>query len=90
MSTQYNQLLDLGQGRKMVAAAEVGAIPRPSLLEAYQADWLWFAVWGGGFIDNAEWNSAELLQEVSCLTSRIPNGERRLIFDCRRTIPSTS
>ncbi|KFA69192.1 hypothetical protein S40285_00032 [Stachybotrys chlorohalonatus IBT 40285] len=64
MSTQYNQLLDLGQGRKMVAAAEVGAIPRPSLLEAYQADWLWFAVWGGGFIDNAEWNSAELLQET--------------------------
>jgi mannan endo-1,4-beta-mannosidase len=48
----------------MIAATEVGAAPLPKLLQAYEAHWLWFAVWGGDFIDNAEWNSAEALKEV--------------------------
>ncbi|KAK0614692.1 glycosyl hydrolase family 26-domain-containing protein [Immersiella caudata] len=64
ISTQYNELITLGKGKKMIAAAEVGAAPRPELLQAYEAHWLWFAVWGSGFIDNAEWNTPELLKQV--------------------------
>jgi len=64
MSTQYNQLIDLGKDKKMIAAAEVGAAPLPALLEAYQAHWLWFAVWGDTFINNADWNSIQTLNTI--------------------------
>ncbi|KAK0649977.1 GH26 endo-beta-1,4-mannanase, partial [Cercophora newfieldiana] len=64
ISTQYNELIELGRDTKMIAATEVGAAPLPSLLQAYEAHWLYFAVWGNDFIDNAEWNSPEVLREV--------------------------
>lgn len=65
MSAQYNELVALGKDRKMVAAAEVGAAPRPDLLVAYGAHWLWFCTWGDSFIDNADWNSPAVLNGVS-------------------------
>jgi mannan endo-1,4-beta-mannosidase len=65
MSTQYNQLIELGQDKKMVAATEVGAAPLPDQLQAYEAHWLWFAVWGDSFINNADWNSPQNLNTVS-------------------------
>jgi len=56
----------------MIAAAEVGAAPLPKLLQAYGTHWLWFAVWGDTFINNAEWNSPETLKEVQTqILSRI-------------------
>ncbi|ORY70463.1 GH26 endo-beta-1,4-mannanase [Pseudomassariella vexata] len=64
MSTQYNQLIDLGADKKMIAAAEVGSAPLPDLLEVYEADWLYFAVWGDSFINNAEWNTVDVLKEI--------------------------
>ncbi|KAK0702396.1 GH26 endo-beta-1,4-mannanase [Lasiosphaeris hirsuta] len=64
MSTQYDQLIKLGQDKKMIAASEVGAAPLPRLLQAYQTHWLWFAVWGDSFIDNPDWNSLENLKEI--------------------------
>lgn len=64
MSVQYNQLVELGRDKKMIAAAEVGAAPLPDQLQAYQTNWLWFAVWGDTFIDNQEWNSIETLKKV--------------------------
>jgi mannan endo-1,4-beta-mannosidase len=67
MSTQYAQLVELGRDKIMVTASELGAAPLPGLLQAYQAHWLWFCVWGETFIDNAEWNSLEVLKEVSLL-----------------------
>lgn len=65
MSVQYNELYELGNDTKLIAAAEVGAAPLPDLLQAYQADWVWFCVWGDSFINNGEWNSVEVLEEVS-------------------------
>lgn len=65
MSTQYNQLIELGQDRKMIAATEVGAAPLPDQLQAYEAHWLWFAVWGDTFINNPDWNSLDTLIQVS-------------------------
>jgi mannan endo-1,4-beta-mannosidase len=67
MPTQYNQLIELGQDKKMIAATEVGAAPLPDLLQAYEAHWLWFAVWGDTFINNPQWNSIETLKTVSML-----------------------
>jgi mannan endo-1,4-beta-mannosidase len=67
ISTQYNQLIDLGADKKMIAAAEVGAAPLPDLLQAYQTHWLWFAVWGDGYINNEDWNSLDVLKEVCLL-----------------------
>ncbi|KAK3319582.1 glycosyl hydrolase family 26-domain-containing protein [Cercophora scortea] len=64
MSAQYDQLIKLGSDKKMIAAAEVGAAPLPDLLKAYEAHWLYFCVWSDGFIENAEWNSLEVLREV--------------------------
>ena len=51
----------------MIAAAEVGAAPLPALLQAYEAHWLWFAVWGDSFINNADWNSLATLTTVSAV-----------------------
>ncbi|EMR72134.1 putative mannan endo- -beta-mannosidase protein [Eutypa lata UCREL1] len=64
LSTQYNQLIDLGEDKKLIAAAEVGSAPLPDQLQAYQADWVYFAVWGSGYIDNAEWNPVDVLTEI--------------------------
>ncbi|KAK5655077.1 hypothetical protein OQA88_5976 [Cercophora sp. LCS_1] len=64
MSTQYNQLIELGQDKKLIAATEVGAAPLPDLLQAYQTHWLWFAVWGDSFINNQEWNSLATLNTI--------------------------
>ncbi|KAK3399502.1 glycosyl hydrolase family 26-domain-containing protein [Sordaria brevicollis] len=64
MSVQYNELVELGNDKKMVAAAEVGAAPRPDLLVAYEAHWLWFCVWGDGFVNNGEWNGEGVLREI--------------------------
>ncbi|KAG7292869.1 Mannan endo-1,4-beta-mannosidase man26A [Staphylotrichum longicolle] len=64
MSTQYNQLIELGKDKKMIAASEVGAAPLPDLLQAYEAHWLWFAVWGDTFINNPDWNSLDNLKKI--------------------------
>jgi mannan endo-1,4-beta-mannosidase len=64
MSTQYNTLIELGKDKKLIAASEVGAAPLPDLLQAYEAHWLWFAVWGDTFINNEAWNSLANLKKV--------------------------
>ncbi|KAK2037676.1 family 26 glycosyl hydrolase [Colletotrichum somersetense] len=64
MTSQYNDLLTLGKDKKLVAAAEVGSAPFPDLLQAYGADWLYFCVWGDGYINNTEWNSVEDLKKI--------------------------
>ncbi|KAK3905780.1 mannan endo-1,4-beta-mannosidase [Staphylotrichum tortipilum] len=64
MSTQYNQLIDLGKDKKLIAASEVGAAPLPDQLQAYEAHWLWFAVWGDTFINNESWNSLANLKTI--------------------------
>jgi mannan endo-1,4-beta-mannosidase len=64
LSTQYNSLVELGKDTKLIAASEVGSIPDPDLLIAYDVHWLWFAAWGDTFINNPEYNSPELLKKA--------------------------
>ncbi|KAF1811124.1 GH26 endo-beta-1,4-mannanase [Eremomyces bilateralis CBS 781.70] len=64
MSTQYNQMVELGRDTKLIAAAEIGGAPLPDLLQTYQTDWLYFAVGGDQYINNAEWNSPEALKQI--------------------------
>lgn len=56
--------MELGKDTKLIAATEVGSIPDPDLLIAYDVHWLWFAAWGDTFINNPEYNSPELLKKV--------------------------
>ena len=65
MSSEYNRLIELGNDQKMVAATEVGSAPDPAQLQAYQAHWLWFAVWTDGFINSPDYNPPQLLNSVS-------------------------
>ncbi len=90
MSTQYNQLIDLGKDKKMIAAAEVGAAPLPDLLQAYQAQWLWFAVWSDSYINNADWNSAANLNTVSYLFPPKRSEKSSRLTLCRSTTATTS
>ncbi|EXF83049.1 glycosyl hydrolase family 26 [Colletotrichum fioriniae PJ7] len=64
MTTQYNDLITLGQDKKLIAATEVGSAPFPDLLQAYEAHWLYFCVWSDGFINNTEWNSLDDLKKI--------------------------
>ncbi|KAL0932806.1 mannan endo-1,4-beta-mannosidase [Colletotrichum truncatum] len=64
MTTQYNDLITLGKDKKLIAATEVGSAPFPDLLQAYEAHWLYFCVWGDTFINNAEWNSVADLKKI--------------------------
>ncbi|EJT76742.1 hypothetical protein GGTG_06658 [Gaeumannomyces tritici R3-111a-1] len=64
MSLQYNELVTLGKDKKLIAAAEVGSVPKPELLKAYQAHWLWFCVWEDQYINNKDWNDPALLKAV--------------------------
>lgn len=36
----------------------------PAQLQAYQADWVYFCVWSGDFIQGGTWNSVEFLKSV--------------------------
>lgn len=91
MSVQYNELVVLGNDKKLVAAAEVGAAPKPDLLVAYEAHWLWFCVWGDSFINNAEWNSPAVLTEVSrgILEMMGSVGCVEVLTGCYRSITTT-
>ncbi|NYI08256.1 glycosyl hydrolase [Allostreptomyces psammosilenae] len=64
VSASYDALVELGGDRKLVALGEVGSIPDPALLQAYQADWMWFVTWSGDFISGGQHNSREFLQRL--------------------------
>ena len=48
----------------MIAAAEVGSAPKPDLLQSYQAEWLWFCVWGDSYINGPTNNPPDVLKDV--------------------------
>ncbi|KAI3336279.1 carbohydrate-binding module family 35 [Xylariaceae sp. AK1471] len=64
MSAQYNSLVGLGNDTKLIAAAEVGSVPLPAQLQAYEADWVWFCTWSDQFINNEEYNPVEVLKAI--------------------------
>ncbi|EPS43163.1 hypothetical protein H072_2864 [Dactylellina haptotyla CBS 200.50] len=64
ISATYNSLLSLVSDKKIIAAAEIGSIMDPVQLQLYQADWVYFVIWGGDFISGGSWNSLDLLKSV--------------------------
>jgi len=36
----------------------------PAQLKLYGADWVYFCVWSGEFIDGGKWNSVNFLKQV--------------------------
>lgn len=63
-SATYNSLLTLTNDTKIIAAAEIGSVMEPDQLKAYQADWVYFAVWSGEYISGGAWNSLDLLKRI--------------------------
>ncbi len=64
ISGTYNSLLTLTGDTKIIAAAEVESVMEPALLQAHRADWAWFVVWSGEYVEGGVWNSLELLKRV--------------------------
>ncbi|MEE1928577.1 glycosyl hydrolase [Streptomyces sp. TRM 70351] len=64
VSGPYEKLVELGEDRKLVALTEVGPIPDPDLLAAYEADWSWFVTWSGDFLTDGRTNSRAHLEHV--------------------------
>jgi hypothetical protein len=64
LSGAYDELVELGSDRKLVALGEVGGIPDPDLLQAYQARWSWFVTWSGSFIQDGVANPRDLLTKI--------------------------
>ena len=58
----YEKLVKLVDGKKLVAMAENGPIPDPTLLQTYQANWSWFSTWDGSVL--REQTSLEHLKYV--------------------------
>lgn len=61
---QYERLVSLTQGKKLIALTENGAIPDPDLLPVYGAYWSWFCTWTGDFLTGGSHNSLEHLRKV--------------------------
>ncbi|NUT48392.1 MAG: beta-mannanase [Saccharothrix sp.] len=60
----YERLVELGGDRKLVALGEVGSIPDPELVRAYEARWSWFVTWSGSFIQDGVTNPRDFVQRV--------------------------
>ncbi|RAR14883.1 glycoside hydrolase family 26 protein [Stemphylium lycopersici] len=82
-SATYNSLLKLTNDTKIIAATEVGSVMEPAQLQAYQADWVYFCVWGGEYISGGEWNSLDLLKEVYADENRFKQ-ERKTMAEAQR------
>ena len=64
VSNQYQQLISLGGDTKMVTLPEVGNIPDPAILKAYHADWSYFVVWNGDYIESETYNPLAFKKQV--------------------------
>ncbi|WP_181320044.1 glycosyl hydrolase [Saccharothrix carnea] len=60
----YERLVELGGDRKLVALGEVGSIPDPDLVRAYEARWSWFVTWSGSFIQDGVVNPRDFVHRV--------------------------
>ena len=64
VATQYSELISLGQDKKMVTLPEVGNIPDPAVLKLYHADWSYFVVWSGDYIQTDTYNDLAFKEQV--------------------------
>jgi len=64
VGVQYQQLIGLGDDAKLVTLPEVGTIPDPDLLKLYHADWSYFVVWNGDFIESDTYNDLAFKKRV--------------------------
>jgi mannan endo-1,4-beta-mannosidase len=64
MSSQYEDLIDLGKDQKLVALGEVGSIPDPQLLASYHCDFSWFVTWTNDFIKDGVLNPRDFLKRI--------------------------
>jgi mannan endo-1,4-beta-mannosidase len=51
MSGEWYDLLEIFNGRKMIALSETGTLPNPDLLDLWNINWSYFSPWNGTFVD---------------------------------------
>jgi mannan endo-1,4-beta-mannosidase len=51
MSGEWYDLLEIFNGRKMIALSETGTLPNPDLLDLWGINWSYFSPWNGTFVD---------------------------------------
>lgn len=51
MSGEWYDLLEIFDGRKLIALSETGTLPIPELLELWNIRWSYFSPWSGSFVD---------------------------------------
>jgi mannan endo-1,4-beta-mannosidase len=51
MSGEWYDLLEIFNGRKLVALSETGTLPNPDVMDQWGIEWNYFAPWNGTFID---------------------------------------
>ncbi|KAG8952098.1 hypothetical protein FRC04_005098 [Tulasnella sp. 424] len=75
VSATYDAEIAIVQDKKPVTLSEVGSIPDPDLLQVYHADWSYFVVWGGEFINDDSHNPISFLKKVYNSTYVVTLGE---------------
>lgn len=75
VSSTYDTVISIVKDKKPVTLSEVGSIPDPDLLQVYHADWSYFVVWDGEFINDNSHNPISFLKKVYNSTYVITLGE---------------
>ncbi|TVR50048.1 MAG: mannan endo-1,4-beta-mannosidase [Puniceicoccaceae bacterium] len=102
MSSQWDEMMTLFGGRKLVALAETGTLPVPDLVRTFGTWWSWFCPWSGEFTrgqdpdfvrsvyDDPDVLTADELADWRHRTPSLRNVrvvEGRAVFDYRLTPP---
>lgn len=61
---EFNEMVSLYEGKKMVTISECGSFPDVDNLVADAAGWSWFMPWNGGFVRESKHNPIELWKKV--------------------------
>ena len=51
MSGEWYDLLEVFDGKKMIALSETGTLPNPDVMDQWGIDWSYFSPWNGTFVD---------------------------------------
>lgn len=62
--SQFDGMVGLHEGKKVITLSETGTIPDPDALETEKSRWSWFCVWAGDFITGGVKNEVTHINHV--------------------------
>lgn len=51
MSGEWQDLLEVFNGKKLIALSETGTLPNPDVMDQWGIEWSYFSPWSGSFVD---------------------------------------